>query len=141
MHDYDFLIREFRTWIQRCDFLVIPFFDLAEKNPGNRVRIKLQCRVSGQIVSDYICASDRRDMQDFPGSFRQVLVAHRTIRRTEIDRLGQDLLLPAAGTDGLIIEPHGRIDLRVFVEPLRVNRIRKGRACSVDHHLRRSARA
>src|SRR6266566_5125632 len=77
-------------------------------------------------------------MQGLPGRLAQIFVAHWTLRRTEIDRLCENLFLSAAGTDRLIIEPDGRIDLRVFVEPLRVNRIRKGRACSVDHHLRRS---
>src|SRR4029453_729579 len=32
----------------------------------------------------------------------------------------------------------GRINLGLFVEPLRINRVREGRARAVDHHLRRS---
>src|SRR5204862_5768594 len=57
----------------------------------------------------------------------------------EINCLRQDLLLPAAGTDGLIIESHRRIDVRVFVKPFGENRIREGRTRAVDQHMRRSA--
>ena len=46
---------------------------------------------------------------------------------------------PPPGADGLIIEPHGGIDLCIFIEPFRINRIREGRTRAVDHHLRRSA--
>ena len=67
----------------------------------------------------------------------KIFIAHGAIRRTEIDRLRQDLFLPSPGADGLIVEPHGGIDLCIFIEPLRVNRIREGRTRAVDHHLRR----
>src|SRR4029077_15599842 len=80
-------------------------------------------------------------MQNFPRGFGQVVVAHWPIGCTEIDCLREDLFLPAAGTDRLIIEPHGRIDLRVFIEPLGVNRIWKRRAGAIDHHLRGCGRA
>ena len=141
VHDYDFLIRQFRTRIQRCDFWVIPFFNVAEKNPGNRIRIKLQRWVSGQIVGDHIRTCHRWNVQKFPRGFAQIVVAHRPVRRAEIHRLRQDLLLSAAGSDRLIIKSHRGIDFCVFVEPLRVNWIRERRPRAVDHHLRRSVRA
>src|SRR4029077_10615746 len=92
-----------------------------------------------EVGDHHYCSRDRWNMEDFARRFGQILVAHRPIGCTEIDRLREDLFLPPTRANGLVIKTYGRIDLRVCIEPFRVNRIRKGRARPVDHHLCRSA--
>jgi hypothetical protein len=46
------------------------------------------------------------------------------------------LLLPAAGADGLVVEADRRVQLRVFIKPLGIDGIGKGRARAVDEQLR-----
>ena len=79
-------------------------------------------------------------MEDFGRREGQVLVAHRAVRRAEINRSLQDLPLSATGADGLIVETDGWIDFAVFVKPLGVNGIRKGGARAVDEQLRGNVR-
>ena len=70
----------------------------------------------------------------------EVLVAHRAVGGAEIHGLLADLLLAAAGADGLVVDLDGGIDLAVGVEPLGVEWVREGRACAVDRHLGLRAR-
>ena len=60
----------------------------------------------------------------------------RPVRGAEVDGLLGDLLDAAAAADRLIVEAHGRIDLDVLVEPLRIDRVRESRPGAVELHLR-----
>ena len=139
MHNHYVLVGQFCSSVCCRDLRVIPFLDRAKKNAGNRVGIEFERRVAFEVIRDNHCACDRWDVQNFSRGFAQVIITHRSVGGAEIDRLRHYLLLPASRTDRLIVEPYGRIHLRVFVEPLRVNRIRERRARAVDQHLRRSA--
>ncbi len=101
----------------------------------------LRAGIAGQIVGEDDRAGDGGDVEDLAGGLGEIRVAHRAIGRAKIDRLRDDLLLAAAGADGLVIEADGGIDLRVFVEPLRVNRVGEGRAGAGHGELRREALA
>src|SRR5262249_22785251 len=98
-------------------------------------------RTALKIIGDDYSARDGWNVQEFPRRFLEVVVSHGPVGCAEIDRLRHDLLLAAPGTDRLVIEPYGWIDLRVFVKPLGINRIRERRARPVDHHLGRGCRA
>ena len=138
MDDYDVLIGQLYARIQRRQLWIVPLFDLTEIHSGDCVSIELQSWIAWEVGDHHHRSCDRWNMEDFAWRFGQVLVAHRPIGCTEIDRLREDLFLPSTRADRLVIEPYGRIDLRVCIKPLRVNRIRKRRARPVDHHLRRS---
>jgi hypothetical protein len=56
-------------------------------------------------------------VENLPWRFAKILVAHWPIGRPEIDRLREDLFLASARSDGLIVEPDGRIDFHVLIEP------------------------
>src|SRR5215510_9926986 len=114
---------------------------MPEKNSGNRFAIKFKRRGALEIRGDDHSACDRWDVQEFSWRFLEVIISHRPIGCAEIDRLRHYLLLPASGTYRLVVEPNRWIDLRVFVKPLGINRIRECRARAVDHHLCRSGRA
>ena len=142
MHDDDVLIGQLCARIQRRQLWVVPLFDLAEIHPGDRVSIELQSWIAWQVVRPSPSAPATVGMcKIFPGAFARLSSAHWAIGCTEIDRLREDLFLASARTDGLIVESHGRIDFGVFVEPFRVDRIRKRCTCAVYHHLRRCCRA
>src|SRR2546426_798864 len=75
-------------------------------------------------------------MEEVAGRLSELVVGHRAVGRAEVHGACGDLPDPAAATDGLIVEAGTLIDLRVLVEPLRVDRIREGRAGAVHQHLR-----
>src|SRR6266550_2258253 len=79
-------------------------------------------------------------MQKFARRLRQVFVTHRPIRCAKIDRLSEDLFLAPARSNRLVIKSYGWINLRVFIEPLRIDRIGERCACAVNHHLCRGGR-
>src|SRR5690242_3236106 len=127
MHDHNVLVGQLHSGVCCRNLGIIPFLDLPKKNSGDRFSIKFKRWSALEIVSDDYSACDRWDVQEFSRSFLEVLVTHWPVGCTEIHGLRHDLLLSASGTDRLIIEPNGRIDLSVFVKPLGINRIRERR--------------
>jgi hypothetical protein len=73
---------------------IIPFLDLAEKDSGDvsASSFKLDCL---QIVGQHHCAATVGMCRNLPGALPS---CHRSlaIRRTEIDRLREDLFLASA---------------------------------------------
>src|SRR5206468_4029813 len=53
----------------------------------------------------------------------------------EVHGFREDLFLASAGANRLVVEPHGGIDLGVFIEPFRVDRVRERGARAVDEQL------
>ena len=140
MHDHDLLVRQGHAGIERGDFGIIPFRHRPEENRRDGLAIEFQMRISRKVISDHVRARDRGNVQNLAGRLAQIVIAHRAVGSTEVDCLRADLFLAAARADRLIIETHRRIDLGVFVEPLRIDRIRESRAGAVDGHLRRNIR-
>jgi hypothetical protein len=60
---------------------------------------------------------------------RELLVGHRRVRATEVERLILDAFDPAARTDGLIVDLDLG-DFRVLFEPLLVERRGEAAACT-----------
>ncbi len=127
--------------IQRDDFRIIPLGDVAEENVGDDVAVQLQLWRAGQVVDDGHAAGDDRNVQDFPRSLRQIVVAHRRVGSAEVHRLLEQLLLAPAGADGLIIEVNRRIHRAVGFKPFGEGRVIKGRTRTVDELCRRVGRS
>src|SRR6476661_4901567 len=118
MHDHDVLVGQLYPRICCRDLRIIPLLDLPQKNSGDRFAIKFERRSALQIVGDDYSARDSWDVQEFSRRFLEVIITHRPVGCAEINRLRHYLLLSASGTDRLIIEPNGWVDLGVFVKPL-----------------------
>ena len=69
MHNHDFLVRQLCSWIRRRDFWIIPFFDFAQENVGDRFAIEFERWITLEVVSHHDGARDGRDMQDLPRRF------------------------------------------------------------------------
>src|SRR3989442_1413376 len=136
VHHQDRLVRQRDARVHRGDLRVVPLRDPAQEDVGQDVRCEAELRVAWQVVRRHDGAEDRRDMQEVAGRPSELVVGHRAVGRAEVHGACGDLPDPAAATDGLIVEAGTLIDLRVLVEPLRVDRIREGRAGAVHQHLR-----
>jgi hypothetical protein len=112
---------------------IVPFLDLAEEDVREHRAGELE--VGGdarQVVDRDIGAKHGRKMQNRPRRRLQLFVGHGTIGRPEKHGLVADLADAAAGSDRLVVDLHLRVLLVVLVEPLRVDRVREGRAGAVD---------
>src|SRR5208282_4913425 len=76
-----------------------------------------------------------REVQYLDRRLAELLIVHRGVAGAEVDGLVQQLLDSAARSDRLVVKMYIRIILGVDVEPLRIDRIRKGRAGAVDQKL------
>src|SRR4051812_48115714 len=106
MHHYNLLIRQTDARIKSGDFWIAPVLNGTEINRGDRLAIELEGGRAGQVVRDYDRAGDRWNVQQFARCVLQIFVAHRAVGSAEVDGLGNDLLLAAAGADRLIVEAH-----------------------------------
>ena len=136
VHDEDLLIGQRHAGVRRRDARVVPLRDLCEKDIGDNVGYDAQFGAAWQVVGGHHGAEHGRNVQELGRRLLQLLVGHRTVGGAEVHRAGGDLLDPAAAADRLVVEPHLGIDLRVFVEPLGVDRVRKRRPRAVDQRLR-----
>ena len=58
MHQHDRQVRQVNARIERGDFRVVPFGDVAEINVGERVAVQFEFRIARQIVDDGHAAGD-----------------------------------------------------------------------------------
>jgi hypothetical protein len=136
MRDNDLFVGQTRARIKRGNLGVVPFLYFTEKDVGNRLAIELQRWIARKVVRHHDRARDRWDVQNFAGRLPQIVVTHRPIRCAEIDRLSEDLFLASARANRLVIKADRWIDLRILIEPLRVDRIGERRPGAVNHQLR-----
>ena len=135
MHDDDVRVGQFHSFVLVLDFRIVPPGDFTHEQVHNRRAVEFQSRITRQIVGEDVRASDGGDVENLPRRFGQVVIAHRAIGRAEVHRLREDLFLTSPGANRLVVEPHGGIDLRVFIEPLGIDRIGESGAGAVHEHL------
>jgi hypothetical protein len=109
---------------------IVPVRDLAEEEAGERLRRQPEIG-HRRLVGDHDRAEHRRDVLD-AGGLRHLLVGHGGVGGAEVDRALGDLLDATAGADGLVVEANVGLQLVVVAEPLRVERVRKGRTGAGD---------
>src|SRR5262249_27186337 len=114
---------------------IVPLGDLAEEDVGQEVGREAESRIAGEVVGPDDGAQDGRDVEELARRPLELLVGHGTVGGSEVDGPGDDLPDPPAAPDRLVVEAGGRIDPGVLVEPLRVERVREGRAGAVDQGL------
>src|SRR5439155_2894770 len=86
----------------------------------------------GYVVGWNVCTENGREMINLLFGLAQLFVRQGPVRRAEIDGARQKLPDATAGANRLIVDLNIRVELMVFVEPLRVDRIGEGGARAVD---------
>src|SRR6059036_3356743 len=74
-------------------------------------------------------------MKDLRLRLLKLFVGHRTVGRSEIDGALDDLSNSPTRANRLIVDLNLRKLTMIFVEPLRINRVRESCACSIDKDL------
>jgi len=121
----DLGIRQIHVRVQLGDRLVVPAGDLALVDVGQRRAVQVERTPFDTF--DVECrdhaAHDHRPLHQ--AVLVELFLGHRCIAGAEGDRLGDDLLNAATGTDRLIVEADTGFIL-VGVRPLRIDRVREG---------------
>src|SRR6266540_2885653 len=114
---------------------IVPLHDLAEEDSSDNVAGKIERTDNRRkVVAQNVGSENRRDVQNRAAlGLRQLFVAHRSVRRTEVHRSLGKLADAAAGTDRLIVDFDSGT-LGVIGEPLRVDGIWKGCTGSSEIH-------
>src|SRR6267378_472734 len=137
VNDNDVVRGEVHTLVGIGDDRVIPFGNASQKDADERLGGEIKgSGYSWNVVSRNHGSKHRGEMQNGRAvlvfvSF-QLIVIHRAIRGTEIDRSFSHLLDSCARADRLIIYLSCAIRLVIFVEPLRVYGVRKRGTRSVN---------
>ncbi len=141
MNDGDVLGRQIRARIQALDGVVIPLRDPAQVDVRKQLagEVKIAGH-AGDVVDRNDAAEDRRQVGDAEAGRGDLLIGHGAGRGAEEDRAGAELADAAARADGLIVDPHVRMQLAILAEPLRVDGVGKRRARAVDLHVLRGCR-
>src|SRR6185369_1980044 len=106
----------------------IPSGDLTQEDVSEDIGRELEFGAYARnVVRGNDCAEDGGNVQDLGFGLRQLLVGHRTVTGTEVERAGKNLADSATGTDGLIVDLNVGVEFVVLAEPLGVDRIREGR--------------
>src|SRR5499427_10330776 len=136
MHDHDGGLRETDAGVDGLDAVIVPARDLAQEDVGEKLAREVQLGASWQVVGRHHRPEHRGDMEQLPGSLLELVVRHRPVGRPEVNGALRDLPDPSTAPDRLVVEPHGRIDLRVFVEPLGIDGVREGCSRTIHQCLR-----
>ena len=131
VHDQDVRRRQHHAPVLGDEPWIVPLRDLPEEDVRQHRAADLQRLLQlGQAVDHDHGAHHRRDVEHRPPlRLAELLVAHRAVTRPEVDRLLAELPDTAARANRLVVDLHAGLR-GVIVEPLRVNRIRKGGACT-----------
>src|ERR1019366_3156266 len=114
----DVQVGQFGVRVLAGDGRVIPLCYLGKEDLGYGLAVDLDRRSAGEVVGHHVGAGARREVPERARRLGEVVVGHRAVGGAEIDGFREDLLLAAAGADGLVVEPDRGVDLNVFVEPL-----------------------
>src|SRR5437870_13357458 len=79
-------------------------------------------------------------MQDLRLGLLKLFVVHRTVGRSELDGALDDLSNSPTRANRLIVDLNLRKLAMIFVEPLRINRVRESCPCPIDKDLIRGRR-
>jgi hypothetical protein len=137
MDDGDLLGRKAHRRIVLGQRGVVPLGDLPEEDVGEHLAGELELGVdSGKVVDGNHRAQDRRKVQDGSGGRELLLGRHRSVGGPEEDRLVRELPDAPSRADRLVVDRHVGMELVVFGEPLRIDRVGERRAGAVDLHGR-----
>ena len=137
----DILVGQIHSRVCLLEFRVAPLRDLAQKNSGERFRCEVDfLSDAGHIVSRNDGAQDGRKMKDLRLRLLKLFVGHWTVGRSEIDGALDDLANSPTRANRLIVDLNLRKLAMIFVEPLRINRVRESCACPIDKDLIRGRR-
>src|SRR6476620_9097415 len=105
MHYYNIFAGEFSAWIVVGNRFVVPFFDGAQKDPGQGFAAEFEItRSTRNVVSRNYGTHHGWEMKRPNLQLTNLLVRHRHIRCTEIDCARSELLDACPGTDRLIVD-------------------------------------
>ncbi len=131
-HDQVF-VRELDPRIERRDPRIVPLGDLAEEDVGDGRGIELERRgaQARQVVCEHDGAENGRQVRDVTLDRRDLLIRHRSVGRTEVDRTLRKLPDAAARSDRLVVDLDAGL-LGIRLKPAGVDGVRKGGARAVQ---------